>query len=74
MKKKLFRSKLKHRGKEGEEEGEREEGREEGEGGGGGGEGRSQVLPRHDGISGEGYRAIAGALDGGSGVAAQLCS
>lgn len=48
--------------------------REEGEGGGGGGEGRSQVLPRHDGISGEGYRAIAGALDGGSGVAAQLCS
>ena len=36
--------------------------------------GRSQVLQRHDGISGEGYRAIAGALDGGSGVAAQLCS
>ena len=28
------------------------------------GEGRSQVLPRHDGISAGGYRAIASALDG----------
>lgn len=28
------------------------------------GEGRSQVLPRHDGISVGGYRAIAPALDG----------